>query len=230
MSKPMRKNVVQIDRNLTINPEITFATDGQLIARDHWEDGKNLVLYGCAGTAKSTLACRLGITEVLNQTQRKVIIIRSAVATRNVGFLRGGLGSKIGVYEEPYFGIFEFLFGRGDAYEIMKKKGMVEFTSTSFLRGLTWDNAIVIVDEINNMTFHELDTIITRVGQNSRIIFAGDGKQTDLLKQEDKTGLYEFLDILADMEEFARVDFTTEDILRSGLVKSYIEARERNSF
>lgn len=181
---------------------------------------KNLVLVGFAGTGKTYLASYIGYRDMLESNGRydKMVYMRSAVPTRNIGFLPGNEKEKVEVYEAPYIDIATELFGRGDSYEIMKKKGVVHFTSTSFVRGINLRNAIVIVDECQNMTYHELDSIITRLNDNCRIIFCGDMRQADLYKN----GLEDFFNVLRSMDEFDFVEFQKEDIVRSELVKNYI--------
>jgi phosphate starvation-inducible protein PhoH len=158
--------------------------------------------------------------------QNKVIILRSVVPTRDMGFLPGSAKDKAKVYEAPYYSICNELFGRGDAYEILKTKGIVDFQTTSFIRGTTFSDCIVVVDEMQNMTYQELDSVITRIGDNCKIIFSGDFKQTDLLKDAERNGLLNFMKILKHMNLFDCIEFTKEDIVRSKLVKSYIIAKE----
>jgi phosphate starvation-inducible protein PhoH len=179
---------------------------------------KHLVLHGSAGTGKTFIAFYLAFRELQNQ---KIVVVRSAVPTRDMGFLPGTDREKSKVYEEPYYKICSELFGRDDAYEILKTKDMVSFMTTSFLRGLTLEDSLIIVDECQNCSFHELDSIITRVGSNYQILFCGDFFQSDLRKTE-KNGLREFLEIIAKMEEFDFIEFGLEDIVRSNLVKSYL--------
>ena len=151
----------------------------------------------------------------------RLIIIRSAVSTRDIGFLPGTEKEKASVYEEPYKDICIELFGRGDAYEVLKNKNLVHFMTTSYIRGVTLRNAVVIIDECQNMSFHELDSIITRVGENCRIIFCGDFRQADL----PKNGLKDFIRIVKVMDEFDFIDFEIKDIVRSDFVKNYITAK-----
>jgi phosphate starvation-inducible protein PhoH len=166
--------------------------------------------------------------EIMNghTDMNKVVLIRSVVPTRDMGFLPGSVKDKAKVYEAPYQSICNELFGRGDAYEILKGKNTVEFQTTSFVRGITFNNCIVIVDEMQNMTYQELDSVITRIGDNCKIIFCGDFKQTDLLKDSEKNGLLNFMKVLKKMNMFSHIEFTREDIVRSKLVKSYIIAKE----
>ena len=188
----------------------------------------NLVLHGMAGTGKSFLSLYLGLHSILanKSPYEKIIIIRSAVPSRDIGFLPGSLREKIEVYEDPYKLIVNEIFGRGDAYGILKNKYQLEFLTTSYLRGCTLSDAIVIVDEFQNCTFHELDTIITRLGDNSKIIFSGDSSQSDLEKARDRDGLHRFLRILDDLPEFSFVEFGVKDIVRSNLVRSYLIAKD----
>lgn len=165
--------------------------------------------------------------EVLNKATHfdKLIIIRSAVQTREIGHLPGDLAEKLEQYQLPYKQICQALFGRRDAYSLLVDQGTIEFASTSFVRGLTFDDAVIVVDECQNMTWEELDTITTRVGDRSRIIFCGDYRQTDLKKTGDKSGLFKFLDILKLIKGYSRIEFGVDDIVRSDLVKQYILAR-----
>lgn len=183
---------------------------------------KNLVLSGYAGTGKTYLASYVAYNEILKGKYNKLVYIRSAVPTRNIGFLPGTDKEKLEVYEAPYIDIATELLGRGDAYEILKKKGLVHFTSTSFVRGINLRDAVLIVDESQNMSYHELDSIITRLNENCRIIFCGDIRQADLYKN----GLQDFYSVLKAMDEFDFIEFQKEDIVRSELVKNYIIKKE----
>lgn len=187
----------------------------------------HLVLHGMAGTGKSFLSLYLSLQAVLAKKSPyfKIIIIRSAVPTRDVGFLPGSLKEKIEAYEDPYKTIVDEIFGRGDAYGILKNKGQIEFVTTSYLRGITLDDCIVIVDEFQNCTFQELDTVVTRIGDNAKIIFCGDYRQSDLERTKEKQGMGLFVSILERMYEFEFVELGIDDIVRSGLVKSYIIAK-----
>lgn len=182
----------------------------------------NQVLIGAAGTGKTFLASWLAFHALDNSSLSQVVYIRSAVPTRDIGFLPGTENDKMMVYKAPYKDICKTLYNKGDAYEILEKKGIVSFMPTSFVRGTTIRNSFVIVDECQNMTMHELDSIITRLDDNSKIIFCGDIAQADL----KNNGFAEFFNIIKGMEEFSVVEFTTEDIVRGGLVKSYLTRKE----
>ena len=164
----------------------------------------------------------------LKKPYDKVVLVRSLIPTREIGFLPGDEEDKAALYQVPYRNMVQFIFEMqneqefNNLYDKLKGQGTLYFLSTSFLRGLTFDNAVIIVDECQNMNFHELDTIITRVGQDSRIIFCGDFDQTDLVKQNERNGLHDFLRILEEMEEFHCLEFTIGDIVRSGFVRSYL--------
>ena len=188
-----------------------------------WQSDKNLVLSGSAGSGKTFLACYLALDDMFKKEFSKIVIVRSTVSTRDIGFLPGNEKEKVEVYEAPYIGVFTELLSRGDAYSILKFKGRVEFKPTSFIRGTTITDAVIIVDEIQNLSFHELDSVLTRVGDNCRIIFCGDFKQSDL----GRNGMKDFMNILSSMEEFDMIEFTTDDIVRSGLVKNYLIAKEK---
>ena len=196
-----------------------------------YDEGNNLILHGLAGTGKTWLACYLGIDDVISGgNYNKVILFRSVVPTRDMGFLPGSVKQKAQIYEEPYRAVYNELFGRGDAYEILKTKNLVEFSTTSFLRGLTFDHTIIVVDEVNNMSFHELDSLITRSGKNTKIIFCGDFRQSDLTNSTEREGLKRFFDILNNIDGFDYFEFEENDIVRSRLVKSYIIAKHRMGY
>ena len=196
-----------------------------------YERGYNLAAIGTAGTGKTMCATYLALNDVLQKGEyEKVVIIRSAVQTREQGFMPGSKAQKEAVFEGPYTDIVNDLFSRGDAYQVLKQKGMIEFMSSSFVRGLTFDNAVIIVDECQSMTYHELDSIITRVGESSKIIFCGDTKQDDLQQSRNRadiTGLHDFIKVLDAIRSFDVVRFGVDDIVRSGLVKEYIIAKEQ---
>lgn len=208
--------------------EIEPQTNAQEKAFDAFDEGFNLVLSGSAGTGKTFIALHMALDEVLekNSPYHRVIIIRSVVPTRDIGFLPGSFDEKINIYQSPYKAICSELFNSKDAFDRLQKFNKLQFETTSFIRGLTLDNAIIIVDEMQNMSGHELDTIITRMGQNSRIIFAGDYHQSDLIKSQEKKGLLDFLRILEKSQYFEVVNFTWEDILRSDIVRDYIMTKE----
>ena len=220
------------------NKEITFnqlstikpVTDSQKIVFDSWKKGLNQFLFGCAGTGKTFISLYLALQEVLkNETPYdKVIVVRSLIPTREIGFLPGDEEDKAALYQVPYSNMMQFMFEQPNEqafsmlYDRLKAQGSFYFLSTSFLRGLTFDNSIIIVDECQNLNFHELDTIITRVGQDSKIFFCGDFGQSDLTKLNERNGLMDFLQILQEMQEFNCTEFDIGDIVRSGFVRSYL--------
>lgn len=198
--------------------EIEPLTKNQLLA---FESQQHLVLHGVAGTGKTFISSYLAFDDMAKGIYDKLILIRSAVPTRDIGFLPGNEKEKSAVYEAPYKDIAIELFQRGDAYEILKTKGLVHFMTTSFIRGVTLRDAVILVDECQNMSFHELDSIITRVGENCRVIFCGDFRQSDL----KTNGLNDFFRVVRSMEQFDFIDFEIKDIVRSDFVKSYITAK-----
>lgn len=202
---------------LTKNQEATFSA---------YDNGLNLLLHGVAGTGKTYIALYLALRDYVQMKCKQVVIIRSVVPSRDMGYLPGNMKEKSAMYELPYEIICNELFGRGDAYQILKTKGAINFATTSFERGITRNDAIVIVDEFQNMTFQELDTIITRCGQRCRMLFCGDVEQSDLIRSKyDVSGLPQFVDILVSMDCFETLEFGIDDIVRSGLVKDYIIAK-----
>lgn len=209
----------------TIDP----ITENQKLAFQQWKKGQNLLLHGLAGTGKSFISLYLALKEIYNPKSfyKNILIVRSVVPTRDMGFLPGSIKEKTKVFEQPYQGICSDLFGRGDAYEVLKTKHIVDFTTTSFIRGNTFHDTIVIVDEVNNLTFHELDSVITRLGNNCRIILCGDYRQSDLIYNNDRSGLLTFMEVLDMIKSFSHVEFEIDDIVRSGLVKEYIIAKTK---
>lgn len=205
-------------------------TDNQRIMFEEYGKGKHLYNYGCAGTGKTFVALYLALRDVLdeNSPYEKVYIVRSLVSTREIGFLPGTHEDKASLYQIPYKNMVKYMFEMPDdnafenLYANLKSQETISFWSTSFIRGTTLDNCIIIVDECQNLNFHELDSIITRVGQDSKIMFCGDASQSDLQRTNERTGILDFQKILQNMEEFSLVEFGVEDIVRSGLVKSYI--------
>ena len=209
--------------NFTLK-DIQPLTENQRKTFEAYEANKNILLHGIAGTGKSFIANYLATREILqpNSKYKKIVIIRSTVAVRDLGFLPGNAKEKAKVYEAPYYAIFTELFGRGDAYEYLKNKNIIEFISTSFIRGITLNDCIIVVDEIANMTGHELDSVITRIGKNCKIMMCGDLRQSDFTFERDKNGLLDFMRVLQKMKSFEFIDFQKEDIVRSSLVKEYI--------
>ena len=205
-------------------------TDNQKVVFDSWKKGENQFLFGAAGTGKTFISLYLALKDVmdLKKSYNKVVLVRSLIPTREIGFLPGDEEDKAALYQIPYQNMVQFMFEMpneqqfNSLYDRLKGQGTLFFLSTSFLRGLTFDNSIIIVDECQNLNFHELDTIITRVGQDSKIIFCGDFDQTDLIKTTEKNGLHDFLRILGEMKEFNCLEFTIGDIVRSGFVRNYL--------
>jgi phosphate starvation-inducible protein PhoH len=201
-------------------------TENQRTAHHEFHQGKNLVLYGFSGTGKTYLACAFAIESLKKKDVNQIRIIRSSVPARDIGFLPGTEAEKMAVYEKPYEAIFNTLLSRGDAYDIMKQRNMIVFESSSFHRGMTYDNTFVLVDEFQNMSFEELNTIITRVGENSRIVFCGDIRQCDLEKQ--KSGFGTLKKVLTFLPKYFRmIEMKEDDIIRSELVRDYIITVER---
>ena len=204
--------------------------DNQKTVFDTWKKGKNQFLFGAAGTGKSFISLYLALQDVFNLKTKcdKIVLVRSLMPTREIGFFPGSEVDKSALYQIPYENMIQFMFEMpneqsfNNLYNTLKEQGTLFFISTSFLRGLTFDNSIIIVDECQNLNFHELDTIITRVGQDSRIIFCGDFNQTDLIDQEERSGLYDFLRIMESMDEFNCIEFTLGDIVRSGFIRNYL--------
>lgn len=224
-----RKKGISSDYLIDVEP----LTENQKKLFDAYAEGKHVVAYGCAGTGKTFITLYNALRDVLdeNSPYERVYIVRSLVATREIGFLPGTHDDKADIYQIPYKNMVKYMFQMpSDAdfemlYGNLKSQETIKFWSTSFLRGTTLDNAIVIVDEFQNLTFHELDSIITRIGENSKIMFCGDATQSDLQKTNDRNGIIDFLKILRSMPSIDLIEFGVDDIVRSGLVKEYIIAK-----
>ena len=210
--------------------DITPLTDNQETLFSDYKNDKNIFAYGAAGTGKTFIVLYNALRDVLdeNSPYSKIYIVRSLVSTREIGFLPGDHEDKSALYQIPYKNMVKYMFEMpSDAdfemlYGNLKQQETISFWSTSFIRGTTLDDAIIIVDECQNLNFHELDSIITRVGENSKIHFCGDATQTDLTKTYERNGILDFMKILQQMPSFATIEFGVEDIVRSGLCKEYL--------
>jgi len=222
----MKKQLISHDQLV----EMKGVTKNQTEVFKQYATGKNLFLYGPAGTGKTFVILYNAIKEVLDPkiNYNCIYIVRSLMPTRELRFYPSDEQDKSSLYQVPYDNMLRLMFKLSSEeqfemmYEELKKQGNVAFLSTSFLRGITLDNAIVLVDECQNLNFHELDTIMTRVGQESKIMFSGDFDQTDLRDDAEKAGLGQFIKIINEMKEFYSCEFDIGDIVRSGLVRSYI--------
>ena len=224
----MAKKNKEINHNslVTIKP----ITDNQKEVFATWKKGANQFLFGAAGTGKTFVSLYLALQDVfdLKSKYERVVLVRSLIPTREIGFLPGDEEDKAALYQVPYQNMVQFMFEMpneqafNSLYDKLKSQGSLFFLSTSFLRGLTFDNSIIIVDECQNLNFHELDTIVTRVGHDSKIVFCGDFDQTDLTKTSERNGLHDFMRILEEMDEFNLTEFEIGDIVRSGFVRNYL--------
>jgi predicted ribonuclease YlaK len=219
--------------NVSLMKEIEPLTENQEKLFDRYRLDQNLVAYGCAGTGKTFITLYNALKDVLNEKTpyEKIYIVRSLVATREIGFLPGDHEDKSSLYQIPYKNMVKYMFEMPSdsdfdmLYGNLKSQGTISFWSTSFIRGTTLDNAIIIVDEFQNLNGHELDSIITRVGEKSKIMFCGDATQSDLVKTNEKNGIVDFMKILRIMPSFDTIEFGVEDVCRSGLVKEYLIAK-----
>jgi predicted ribonuclease YlaK len=224
-----RKKPINSDLLLDIEP----LTENQRSFFNSYSLGKQLIAYGCAGTGKTFIALYNALRDVLSEVTpyEKIYIVRSLVATREIGFLPGDHEDKSALYQIPYKNMVKYMFEMPSdsdfemLYGNLKAQETISFWSTSFIRGTTFDNSIIIVDEFQNLNFHELDSIITRIGENSRIIFCGDATQSDLVRTNERNGIIDFMNILRKMPSFDLVEFGVDDIVRSGIVKEYLVAK-----
>jgi len=224
---PGNSGLARLDDLAIVDP----ITTNQSKAFDAWKEGNNLVLAGCAGTGKTYLAMYLALEQVLdpNTPYNELVLIRSMVPTRDMGFLPGTKQEKEDAYTAPYMAICNQLLGSNSyAKAVTQKK--IRFESTSFIRGLTIDNAIVVLDEMQNCNFHELDSVITRVGEDTKIILCGDYRQSDFRFEDEKAGLAKFIAIAEQLKKFNVITFDWEDIVRSGLVRDYLMTKEMLGF
>ena len=224
-----RKKPINLEIMKTIEP----LTDNQETLFKQYKLEQNIIAYGAAGTGKTFITLYNALRDVLDEKTpyEKIYLVRSLVATREIGFLPGDHEDKSSLYQIPYKNMVKYMFEMPDdsAFEMLygnlKTQGTISFWSTSFIRGTTLDNAIIIVDEFQNLNFHELDSIITRVGENSKIMFCGDATQSDLIKTNERNGIVDFMRILRVMPSMSMVEFGVEDIVRSGLCKEYLVAK-----
>ena len=224
-----RKNPINSEYLVNIEP----ITENQKILFNSYNESKNIIAYGAAGTGKTFVTLFNALKDVLDESTpyEKIYIVRSLVATREIGFLPGDHEDKSDIYQVPYKNMVKYMFQMGsDAdfemlYGNLKAQDTIKFWSTSFLRGTTLDRSIIIVDEFQNLNFHELDSIMTRVGEDSKIFFCGDASQTDLQKTNEKNGIVDFMKIIRSMPSFDVIEFGIDDIVRSGIVKEYLIAK-----
>ena len=232
--KMKRKRPINSDLLIGVDP----LTDNQTRLFESYKEGKNIVAYGAAGTGKTFITLYNALQEVLNEITpyEQIYVVRSLVSTREIGFLPGDHEDKSSLYQIPYKNMVKYMFQLPTEvdfemlYGNLKQQETIKFWSTYFVRGTTLDNSIIIVDEFQNMNFHELDSIITRVGEDSKIMFCGDARQSDLTKANEKNGIVDFMDILRKMPSFDIIEFGIEDIVRSGLVKEYLVAKLESGY
>ncbi len=220
-----REHQDSIGGGLQLHP-VEPLTDNQRKAYRAWSAGKHLMLHGVAGTGKTLVSLYLALKELETGYHDRVVLIRSAVPTRDQGFLPGSLKEKSQIYELPFSSACADIYHRGDAYGILKGRGTIEFITTSYVRGITLNDCVVIVDEVQNMKFHEIASVVTRIGQNSRLVVLGDFRQSDLVRSDERRGIGDFLKVVDRMGTFELVEFGYDDILRSDMVREFLIARD----
>jgi phosphate starvation-inducible PhoH-like protein len=239
-TKKMKKTSNSISTSCASNTKksvyldnITPMTESQSLAFDAFKRGENLVFTGSAGTGKTFISMYLSLRAIINNLtdHKKLIIVRSAVSTRDLGALPGDLAEKTGIYELPYYAICNEITGNKNAYSSLKSDGIISYVPTSFLRGVTFNDCIVFLDEGQNCNFHELYTVVTRSGQNCQFVFSGDIRQNDLYKkQNDQSGFGQFIKVINDIPSFTQVDFNHDDIVRGPVCKEFIIATEKHGY
>lgn len=208
--------------------DIKPITDSQIEAYEQWDKGRNLILSGAAGSGKTFIALYLALQELIKNRKKRLVILRSVVPTRDIGFLPGTQEEKEAAYLTPYIGVISEIFKNNPTlFTSFLKNGTIEFLTTSYIRGITLKDAIVVVDEFQNCNFHELDSIITRIGKGSRVIFSGDYYQSDFTNRKEKEGIGEFLKIIESLKHFEKIEFTWKDCVRSGMVRDYLMTKEK---
>lgn len=208
--------------------DIKPITDSQIEAYEQWDKGRNLILSGAAGSGKTFIALYLALQELIKNRKKRLVILRSVVPTRDIGFLPGTQEEKEAAYLTPYIGVISEIFKNNPTlFTSFLKNGTIEFLTTSYIRGITLKDAIVVVDEFQNCNFHELDSIITRIGKGSRVIFSGDYYQSDFTNKKEKEGIGEFLKIIESLKHFKKIEFTWKDCVRSGMVRDYLMTKEK---
>jgi phosphate starvation-inducible PhoH-like protein len=224
MSRSYSANSIKLESLMPFEP----MTENQRLAKESWDKNNNLVLNGSAGTGKTYIALSMALEQVLDKETdyNELVIVRSIVPTRDIGFLPGDEEEKKQAYAAPYIGILKEIIGEADAWNKLITSKKLRFESTSFIRGTTFNNAIIVVDEMQNLNFHELDSVITRVGQECRFIMSGDYYQSDFTKDNDKKGILSFINIVSQLNQFDIIEFTWKDIVRSGFVRDYIMTKE----
>ena len=234
MKKTRQRTRKQLPVSSSMMVPVEPLTPNQEKIFEAYDAGKHMFIYGCAGTGKTFTCLYKALHDCLGPTPayERVYLVRSLVATREIGFLPGDHEDKSSLYQIPYKNMVKYMFELGNdrdfdmLYGQLKAQESIKFWSTSFLRGVTLDNSVIIIDEMQNLNFHELDSIITRVGENSRIIFCGDAMQTDLIKDKEKNGIHDFMRVLENMpDDFAMIEMGIDDICRSGLVRNYLIAK-----
>lgn len=208
--------------------DIKPITDSQIEAYEQWDRGRNLILSGAAGSGKTFIALYLALQELIKNRKKRLVILRSVVPTRDIGFLPGTQEEKEAAYLTPYIGVISEIFKNNPTlFTSFLKNGTIEFLTTSYIRGITLKDAIVVVDEFQNCNFHELDSIITRIGKGSRVIFSGDYYQSDFTNRKEKEGIGEFLKIIESLKHFKKIEFSWKDCVRSGMVRDYLMTKEK---
>jgi len=242
MSKPQKEKKVRTKKDAaalepatekfhfdkTLFKVLDAKTINQQKSIDAYKRGCHLMLSGAAGSGKTYIALALGLAEVIESNfKKKLVIVRSVVPTRDLGFLPGDQAEKEAAYLTPYISLINEMCGSGTAFRALTSMGAIKFLTTSFIRGITLNNAIVVVDEFQNCYGRELDSVITRIGSDSRIVFSGDTHQSDFDRASEKTGAVAFMQILEDLPDFEHIVFTWDDCVRSGLCRSYLMSKER---
>lgn len=223
-------------KELKMDDAIIFGVNGkpikartpnqQLLVKTFTENDLTFAL-GPAGTGKTYLAVAMAVRALKNREVRKIILSRPAVeAGEKLGFLPGDMKDKIDPYLQPLYDALEDMIPNAKLKEYMETK-VIQIAPLAFMRGRTLNDAIVVLDEAQNTTTHQIKMFLTRLGMGSKMIVTGDVTQIDL-PRTTASGLIQALKILRNVKGIGRVEFEKKDIVRHHLVQRIVEAYERH--
>jgi phosphate starvation-inducible PhoH-like protein len=203
-----------------------FLTENQKIYYDKLMENEITICSGPAGTGKSYISLKAAIDLLLDPTNsyEKLMIVRPAVesSSSSLGSLPGDLREKMGPYVYSSLSLLDKLIGK-EATSKLEESGVLEIMSLSFLRGFNADNMILIFEESQNSTPAEMKMLLTRIGFNSKFFISGDIDQSDKFKQKEKSGLYDAIKRLQDINKIGIFEFNADDVVRNPIIKEIIK-------